>query len=116
MRWQREHASAVGHHARTCTNNQSWEHDTNQQEKLLQHEIRRLLRQPRRGAPHLLVGRHSSAPSGLGAVLAEVLVVVSSAGLLAEAPGLPVGVHAPESVVALSWSQLQKMTTKRPTQ
>lgn len=64
---------------------------------------------------YLLIGRHGSAPSGLGALRAEGLVVVSSAGLLAEAPGPPVGVHAPESVVGLSWAQLHK-TRKRLTQ
>lgn len=68
---------------------------------------------PSRGPRYLLVRCHSSAPSGLGAVVAEVLVVVSSAGLLTEAPRLPVGVHAPESVVALSWSQLHKLMRNR---
>lgn len=33
MRWQREHATAVGRQAR-AQNNQWWEHDTNQQETL----------------------------------------------------------------------------------
>lgn len=35
---------------------------------------------------YLLVGRHAFAPSGLGCVAAQGLVVVPSAGLLAEAP------------------------------
>lgn len=39
---------------------------------------------------HLLVWRHASAPPGLSDVLSQRLVVVSSAGLLAEAPRLPV--------------------------
>lgn len=39
-----------------------------------------------RGLAYLLIGCHASAPSGLSGVVAQVLVVVSSAGLLAEAP------------------------------
>lgn len=35
---------------------------------------------------YLLVGCHAFAPSGLGCVAAQGLVVVPSAGLLAEAP------------------------------
>ena len=39
---------------------------------------------------HLLVGRHAFAAAGLGCVAAQGLVIVPSAGLLAEAPRLPV--------------------------
>ena len=38
----------------------------------------------------LLVGRHVFASTGLGRVVAQSLVVVPSAGLLAEASRLPV--------------------------
>lgn len=57
---------------------------------------------------HLLVGRHASAPPGLSDVLSQRLVVVSSAGLLAEAPRLPVWIHAPQLVLTLSGGQLEK--------
>lgn len=40
----------------------------------------------KRNPAYLLVGRHAFAPSGLDCVTAKVLVVVPSAGLLAEAP------------------------------
>lgn len=57
---------------------------------------------------HLFVRRHGSTPSGLSDLLSQCLVVVSSAGLLAEAPRLPVGIDAPQLVLTFSGRQLKE--------
>ena len=63
----------------------------------------------RRPAAHLLVWRHVAAPRVLGRrVTAQGFVVVPSAGLFAEAPRLPVGVHPPQPITALRCSQLTR--------
>lgn len=55
---------------------------------------------------HLLVGCHVYASTGLGRVVAQSLVVVPCAGLLAEASRLPVWIHPPQFIVVFSRRQL----------